>query len=160
MAGAVRAVAPLAPAMLTVHAAAGLAALRAAHQAAPAATRLLAVSVLTSLDEEGLVATGVAGGIVDQVLRLAGLARAAGLSGVVASACEIAPLRARFGADLVLVVPGIRPAGAPAGDQRRVMSPGEAIGAGADYLVVGRPITAAPDPAAAAAAIVAEMAAA
>jgi orotidine-5'-phosphate decarboxylase len=162
VAGAVRAVLPLAPAMLTLHAAGGAAMIRAARGAAdeaPAPPRLLAVTVLTSMDEADLLAIGVSGSPRDQVLRLADLALGAGADGLVCSAHEVAALRGRFGPAPLLVVPGIRPAGAAAGDQARTMTPAEAVAAGADYIVVGRPILAAADPAAAAAAIAAEVSA-
>jgi orotidine-5'-phosphate decarboxylase len=162
VAGAVRSAAALGPALLTLHAAGGPAMLRAARDAAaegPAPPRLIAVTVLTSLDEGDLAATGQRGPALDQVRRLAGLAQQAGLAGVVCSPREIAPLRADCGAGFLLVVPGIRPAGSAAGDQKRVMTPGEAAAAGASALVIGRPITAAADPQAAAAAIRAELAA-
>jgi orotidine-5'-phosphate decarboxylase len=161
VAGAVRSAAALAPSLLTLHAAGGLAMLQAARAAAadaPRPPRLIAVTVLTSLDESDLAATGQRGPALEQARRLAGLAQRAGLAGVVCSPHEIAPLRADCGPEFLLVVPGIRPAGAAAGDQKRVMSPAEAAAAGASALVVGRPITAAPDPAAAAAAIRAELA--
>ncbi len=162
VAGAVRAVLPLAPAMLTLHAAGGAAmiaaARAAAEQAGEARPLLLAVTVLTSLDAEALHATGVAGGPRQQVLRLARLALDAGADGVVCSAHEVAMLRGALGRTPVLVVPGIRPHGADAGDQARVMTPHDAKAAGADWVVVGRPITQAPDPAAAAAAVAAELA--
>ncbi len=163
VAGAVRAVLPLAPAMLTLHAAGGAAMIAAARSAADAAGTarplLLAVTVLTSLDAEALHATGIAGGPRQQVLRLARLALEAGADGLVCSAHEVAMLRDAIGPAPVLVVPGIRPAGSDPGDQARVMTPRDAAAAGADWLVVGRPITGAPDPAAAAAAIHAELAA-
>ncbi len=160
VAGAVRAVLPCGAAMLTLHAAGGGAMIEAARRAAeeaPARPLLLAVTVLTSLDAEALHATGVAGGPRQQVLRLARLALAAGADGLVCSAHEVAMLRDVLGAGPVLVVPGIRPAGAAAGDQARTMTPGEAMAAGADWLVVGRPITGAVDPGAAARAIAGEM---
>ena len=162
VAGGVRAVLPLRPAFLTLHAAGGRAMVAAAREAAEAAgaarPMLLAVTVLTSLDAEALQETGVAGGPRQQVLRLARLALAAGADGLVCSAHEIAPLRDALGPDALLVVPGIRPAGSATADQARTMTPREAAAAGADWLVVGRPITAAPDPAAAAAAIAADLA--
>ncbi|MDE2199976.1 MAG: orotidine-5'-phosphate decarboxylase, partial [Rhodospirillales bacterium] len=162
VAGAVRAVLPLRPHMLTLHASGGAAMIAAARDAAAAAgsarPRLLAVTVLTSLDAAALNETGIAGGPRQQVLRLARLALAHGADGLVCSAHEVAMLRDAFGPGPVLVVPGIRPAGAPTGDQARTMTPREAAAAGADWLVVGRPITAAADPAAAAAAIAAELA--
>lgn len=156
VAAAVRAVAPLGPALLTVHAGGGRAMLEAARAAAPATTRVVAVTVLTSLDDTDLAAAGVAGGAAVQAVRLADLARAAGLDGVVCSPYEVAALRARW-PEALLVVPGVRPAGAAAADQKRVMAPAEAMAAGASVLVVGRPITGAADPAAAAAAIAAEL---
>jgi orotidine-5'-phosphate decarboxylase len=160
VAGAVASVLRLRPAMLTLHACGGAAMIAAARRAADASPKpplLLAVTVLTSLDAEALHETGVAGGPRQQVLRLARLALKAGADGLVCSAHEVAMLRDAFGAAPVLVVPGIRPAGAAAGDQARVMTPAEAVAAGADWLVVGRPITGAADPGAAAAAILAEM---
>lgn len=162
VAGGVRAVLPLRPALLTLHAAGGSAMIAAARAAADAAgaarPKLLAVTVLTSMDAEALHEVGVAGGPRQQVLRLARMALASGADGLVCSAHEIEALRASLGPDALLVVPGIRPAGADKGDQARTMTPGEAARAGADWLVVGRPITAAADPAAAAAAIAAELA--
>ncbi len=158
VAGAVRAVLPLAPDMLTLHAAGGPAMIAAAREAASTAARpptLLAVTVLTSLDAATLDATGVAGGPRQQVLRLARLALAAGADGLVCAAAEVPMLRDAFGAGPVLVVPGIRPAGAMPGDQARAATPEAAIAAGADWIVVGRPITGSADPAAAAAAIAA-----
>ncbi len=161
VAGAVRALLPLRPAMLTVHAAGGSAMIAAAREAAEAAGAarpvLLAVTVLTSLSAGALAETVVAGGPRQQVLRLAKLALAAGADGLVCSANEISVLRDAFGADPVLVVPGIRPAGADHGDQARVATPEAAIAAGASYIVVGRPITTAADPAAAAASIAASI---
>lgn len=158
---AVRAVLPLRPRMLTLHAAGGSAMIEAARHAADtdaAPPLLLAVTVLTSLGSSALHATGVAGGPRQQVLRLARLAMAAGADGLVCSAHEAAMLRDALGAGPVLVVPGIRPAGAEPADQARTMTPREAVDAGADWIVVGRPITRAADPAAAAAAIAAEIA--
>jgi orotidine-5'-phosphate decarboxylase len=161
VAGAVRAVAPLAPYLLTVHAAGGPQMMRAAADAAaemgPGRPRLVAVTVLTSLDQSDLTAIGVAGGVTEQAARLAGLALASGLDGVVCSAHEAATLRKQLGPDAILVVPGIRPAGAATGDQKRVMGPAEAMAAGATHLVIGRPITEAADPAAAARAIAREL---
>lgn len=159
VAGAVRSVLPLAPRMLTVHASGGAAMVRAARDAAgdaPDRPLILAVTVLTSLDGAALAATGVADPPAAQVLRLAHLALAGGADGLVCSPLEVAMLRRELGATPTLVVPGIRPAGAAVGDQARVMTPAQAIAAGADWIVVGRPITAAADPAAAAAAINAE----
>lgn len=161
VAGAVRAVAPLAPYLLTVHAAGGPRMMRAAADAAaemgPGRPRIVAVTVLTSLDQSDLAAIGVAGGVTEQAARLADLALASGLDGVVCSAHEAATLRKQLGPDAILVVPGIRPAGAATGDQKRVMGPAEAMAAGATHLVIGRPITEAADPAAAARAIAREL---
>jgi orotidine-5'-phosphate decarboxylase len=162
VAGAVRALLPCRPAMLTIHAAGGAAMIAAAREAAEnagdARPLLLAVTVLTSLSAGELSQTGVAGGPRQQVLRLGRLALNAGADGLVCSAAEISVLRDAFGAAPVLVVPGIRPAGAGHGDQARVATPQEAVAAGASYIVVGRPITQAADPAAAAAAIAASIA--
>jgi orotidine-5'-phosphate decarboxylase len=155
VAGAVRAVARLGVAMVSLHAAGGRAMLEASVAAAAAADRrpwLLAVTVLTSLDEGDLVATGVAAPPDRQVLRLAALAMAAGLDGLVCSPLEIGALRRALGREPKIVVPGIRPDGAD-DDQKRVMAPAEALGLGADILVIGRPITRAAEPARAAAAI-------
>ncbi len=155
VAGAVRAVLSLAPRMLTLHAAGGAAMIAAARDAAEAAGRdrpmLLAVTVLTSLDAAALAATGVADQPAEQVIRLGRLAVAAGADGLVCSAHEATALRAALGPDVALVVPGIRPAGSPMGDQARTMTPREALAAGADWIVVGRPITGAADAAGAAA---------
>lgn len=156
VAGAIRSLSRLTPAILTVHAAGGHAMLAAARAAAPAATKVVAVTVLTSLDDVDLRAAGVADGAAAQALRLAGVARAAGLDGIVCSPHEVAAVRAAWPAGL-FVVPGVRPAGSDVGDQKRVMIPSQALAAGAGVLVVGRPITAAPDPIAAAAAIAASL---
>jgi len=156
VAGAVRALLPLGADMLTIHAAGGAAMIAAAAQAAAAAPKppkILAVTVLTSLDASALSDIGVAGGTTQQVLRLARLALENGADGLVCSAHELAVLRDSFGDKPILVVPGIRPAGSAVGDQARVMTPEQAVGAGADYIVVGRPITSAPNPGDAAAAI-------
>jgi orotidine-5'-phosphate decarboxylase len=161
VAGGVRAVLPMAPGLLTLHASGGTAMIEAARRTADEAgarrPKLLAVTVLTSLNAEALHETGVAGGPRQQVLRLARLALAAGADGLVCSPQEVAMLRDALGAGPLLVVPGIRPAGAAMGDQARTMTPGEAARAGADWLVVGRPITHAADPAEAAASIAAEL---
>ena len=159
VAGAVRAVLPLAPRMLTVHAAGGAAMVAAARRAADAAgaerPMILGVTVLTSLGATDLAATGIGDAPGAQVLRLARLAVEAGADGLVCSPLEVAMLRDALGAGPKLVVPGIRPAGSAAGDQARTMTPAQAVAAGADWIVVGRPITAAPDPGQAAAAIAA-----
>src|SRR3954467_11756942 len=149
VAGAARAAAALGVSILNVHAQGGAAMMRAALEAVKSvspSTQLIAVTMLTSLSDEDLPSVGLTPPVADQVLRLAALTQQAGLDGVVCSAHEIARLRAELGPDFMLVVPGIRPAGAAVGDQRRVMGPAEACGAGADILVIGRPITAAPDP--------------
>jgi orotidine-5'-phosphate decarboxylase len=159
VAGAVRSVASLGAEFLTIHAAGGPAMLEAAVQAAasiPAAPQLLAVTVLTSMDRQQLQAIGVERAPSDQVLHLAETAIGARITGFVSSAEEVAAMRRRYPA-ATLVIPGIRPAGAPIGDQKRVATPAAALAAGASYLVVGRPITQAPDPAAAARAIFEEM---
>ena len=158
VAGAVRSLLPLAPQMLTIHAAGGGAMVAAAVEAAAAAAsrpKILAVTVLTSLDARSLHETGVAGGTTQQVLRLARLALENGADGLICSPHEITQLRDAFGEKPLLVVPGIRPVGTALGDQARVMTPEEAVSAGADYIVVGRPVTAAPHPGAAAAGIAA-----
>ena len=151
---AVTEAAALGAAMLTVHAAGGTAMLRAA-----ASDRLLvlAVTILTSLGDDDLRDIGLSGTAESNAVRLARLARGAGLGGVIASPLEIGAIRAACGRDFLIVTPGIRPAGDEPGDQRRTMSPAEAIRAGADSIVVGRPITGATDRRDAAARIVAEM---
>ena len=160
VAGACAAATRLGVWMLDVHAAGGRAMLCAAREAVDAAAPpglarplLVAVTVLTSLDAAALVETGVPDAPARQALRLARLARDCGLDGAVCSAQEAPELRAALGPSFVLVTPGIRPAGAAAADQARVVTPAEAIARGADYLVIGRPITSAPDPLAALAAI-------
>ena len=161
VAGAVRAANTLTPAMLNVHAAGGRAMMEAARDAAQESNSppwVLAVTVLTSLDASDLDDIGANEVPGEQVLRLAKLAQTAGLDGVVCSAQEISKLRAECGPDFKLVVPGIRPQGSVSDDQKRTMTPVEAVQRGADVLVIGRPITAAPDPAAAAQAIIAELA--
>lgn len=147
---------------LTLHAGGGRAMLERAAAAAARASSpltLLAVTVLTSLDQADLVALGVAGSPREHVLRLAALAMDAGVRGFVTSAQEVAALRAALGEGAFLVTPGIRPAGAETGDQKRVATPAAALAAGADLLVIGRPIRDAADPLAAAEAIVREIAA-
>ena len=160
VAGAVRAAAALGVDILNVHAAGGPAMLKAAAEAARAVnpkTKVIAVTVLTSLADSDLDLVGQRGPAGDQVMRLASLTRECGLHGVVCSAHEIKSLRAKLGEDFLLVVPGIRPRGADLGDQQRVMGPKEALDAGASLLVIGRPITAAPDPVEAARAIAASL---
>ena len=121
---------------------------------------VLGVTVLTSLDASDLESMGVQGAVPAHVVRLAGMAREAGLAGVVCSAQEVRDIRGACGDSFMLVTPGIRPAGQQAGDQKRVMTPGDAVRAGIDHIVVGRPITGADDPVEAARAVVAEMSAA
>jgi orotidine-5'-phosphate decarboxylase len=161
VAGAVRSAAASGARMLTIHTLGGPAMLTAAQEAASSLAngpQLLGVTVLTSMDETQLSAIGVSASTATEVSLLASLAQAAGLSGLVCSAEETASLRRRLGPRVTLVVPGIRPSGAMAGDQKRIATPAAALAAGADYLVVGRPITQAKDPAGAAAAILNEMA--
>jgi orotidine-5'-phosphate decarboxylase len=141
--------------MLTVHASGGSKMLRAAVEAAQAnpGMMVLAVTVLTSMDENDLETIGMTGTVADSVVRLATMARANGCQGVVASAREASRLRAELGNDFAIITPGVRPAGGKVGDQKRVVTPAEAIAAGASHIVVGRPITDAADPAAEARAI-------
>ena len=161
VAASVRSVLPLQPGFLTLHAGGGPAMMRAAAEAAAMTDlgrpKLLGVTVLTSLDEDDLIAVGQTVPVLDQVRRLAALAQSSGLDGVVCSPAEVAALRSDCGPDFVLMVPGIRPAGSAIGDQKRVMTPRDAVGQGADYLVIGRPITQAPNPAQAAMSIVEEL---
>ena len=156
VAKAIQALRPLKPAVLTVHAAGGRAMLEEAKAAAPAGTKVVAVTVLTSLDENDLAAAGVNGSPHDQVERLAALARSAGLDGIVCSGNEVKAARKDWGNGF-FVVPGIRPAEGDSGDQKRVMTPRAAIDAGASMLVIGRPITGAADPAEALRAIAATL---
>jgi len=146
VAKAVEALAPLAPEVLTVHAAGGGAMLAAAKATAPQATKVVAVTVLTSLDATDLAQAGVIGSPAEQVERLAELARDSGVDGIVCSGAEVASAR-RAWPEGFFVVPGVRPAGAQSGDQKRIVTPREALDDGASILVIGRPITAAPDPA-------------
>ncbi|TCH97374.1 orotidine-5'-phosphate decarboxylase [Roseococcus sp. SYP-B2431] len=161
VAGAIGALAALGPAMITIHAAGGPAMIAAARKAAEAAgaarPMILAVTVLTSLDAATLRAIGVEADPVNQVIRLARMALEAGADGLVCSPREVGPIRAALGEGPRLVVPGIRPAGSALGDQARVATPEEAVRDGADWIVVGRPVTGAADPAAAARAIVASL---
>ena len=155
VAGAVRSASHAGVQMLTLHAGGGPAMMAAAAEAAaglPVAPKLLAVTVLTSMDQAQLQAVGVSASPAEQVLRLAQVGWEAGIRGFVSSAEEVAAMRHSF-PEATLVIPGIRPAGSAAGDQRRVATPAAAIAAGADYLVIGRPITQAADPAKAAEAI-------
>ena len=168
VAGAVRAGTRLGAWMMTVHASGGHdmlvaardAALDEASKAGIERPLIVAVTVLTSLDDARLAAVGASGGVRDQVKRLAALARTAGVDGVVASPQEIALIRETCGPEFAIVTPGIRPATAGKDDQARTMTPAAAVHAGASYLVIGRPITGAADPAGAAASINAEIGAA
>jgi orotidine-5'-phosphate decarboxylase len=161
VAGAVRSAARLGVRMVNVHAAGGpamLAAARAALDGVEDPPELLAVTMLTSMDQAQLKATGLDRSPSEQVELLARMSLEAGIRGFVCSAEEVATLRALTGPEGVLVIPGIRPAGSDIADQRRIATPAEALRLGASYLVVGRPITQAPDPAEAAEAILKEMA--
>lgn len=163
VAGAVRSAASLGASMLTLHGAGGpemLAAAREAVAGVPDAPQLLAVTVLTSMDAAQVNAIGVPRSPAEQVELLARMGLHAGIRGFVCSPQEVGVLRALTGPDGVLVIPGIRPGGEAVGDQKRVATPADALRAGASYLVVGRPISQAPDPAKAAEAILEEMAAA
>lgn len=160
VAAAVRQAAELRVAMLTVHACGGSKMLKAAAEAAiqsPTQPMVLAVTVLTSLSDADLAELGISGQVQTQVLRLGSLARAAGCGGLVASGMEARELRRELGGDFAIVTPGVRPPGTAAGDQARTLTPKEAIAAGATYLVVGRPILEAADPARAAQAIAREI---
>ncbi len=156
VAGAARAVAGLRPRFLTVHAAGGAAMVRAAVEAAPDVT-ITAITVLTSLTDDDLAAVGLRGPALDAARRLAALAVGAGAGALVCSPREVAAVRAEVGPGVVLITPGVRPAGAATGDQARVATPEQALADGADLLVIGRPVTAAPDPGAAAAALAAAL---
>jgi orotidine-5'-phosphate decarboxylase len=144
--------------MLTIHAAGGEAMVKAAVEAASHRLSLLAVTVLTSLNDEDLQEIGFSGGTLDQELRMASLARSCGCDGVVTSPREVAALRKMLGEGFGIVVPGVRPQGSDSNDQERIATPAQTISAGASHLVVGRPITQASDPAKAVNAILEEMA--
>lgn len=161
VAGAAREIASLGIAMFNIHASGGMAMLKAARDASATVdpkVKLIGVTVLTSMNSDDVEEVGQRGPLEGQVVRLAELAHAAKLDGVVCGASEIRAVRRATGANFLIVVPGIRPRGAGLQDQRRTMTPAEAARAGADILVVGRPITAAPDPAEAARAIAEELA--
>ena len=145
---AVAALAHLEPAILTVHAAGGREMLAAAKEAASPKTKVVAVTVLTSLDAADLAEAGVAGSPADQVLRLADLAQASGIDGIVCSGAEVRSVSQRWPSGF-FVVPGVRPPGGDVSDQKRVVTPRQALDDGASILVIGRPITGAEDPAAA-----------
>ncbi|HEX8445277.1 MAG TPA: orotidine-5'-phosphate decarboxylase [Sphingomonas sp.] len=152
VAKAIQALRPLAPAILTVHAAGGRAMMEDAKAAAPIGTKVVAVTILTSLDGSDLAAIGMPADPQAQVTRLAALAQDAGIDGIVCSGAEVAAAKKAWPGGF-FVVPGVRPAGGEAGDQKRMMTPAAARRAGASILVIGRPITAADDPDAAARAI-------
>jgi orotidine-5'-phosphate decarboxylase len=154
--GAARAMARLRPELLTVHAAGGPEVIRAAVEGAPVTT-IAAVTVLTSLNQATLEQIGMLGPMSDAVRRLAVLAVEAGARGLVCSPQEVAAVRAEVGPDIILITPGVRPVGSSVHDQARTATPEEALRAGANLLVIGRPITGAPDPGAAAAAIAAPL---
>jgi orotidine-5'-phosphate decarboxylase len=156
VAGAARAVARLKPSFLTVHATGGAAMIRAAVEAAPS-TKIAAVTVLTSLGDEDLREIGLAGPASDAVRRLAAIAVGAGAQALVCSPQEAAAVRAEVGPGITLITPGVRPPGAAAQDQARISTPEEALNAGADLLVIGRPITGSADPGATAAGIAAAL---
>lgn len=160
VAQACKAAAELGVWMLNVHASGGTQMLQAAREAIHSASKqplLIAVTVLTSMNEEELAAIGVTRSLPDQVMHLAAMTKEAGLDGVVCSAQEASQLQQAFGPEFCLVTPGIRPASAAKDDQKRIMTPAAAIKAGSHYLVIGRPITRAEDPGAALAAINAEI---
>lgn len=159
VAGAVRSATRAGASLLTLHAGGGAAMMSAAAEAAsaPGSPRLLAVTVLTSMDASELAGVGITASPADQVLRLAKLAKKSGIDGMVCSPEEVAALRKETGPDTLLVVPGIRPAGSATDDQKRIATPAQAIADGASMLVVGRPITRAADPAAAAQSILQEI---
>ena len=156
VAGAIRSVVKLAPDYITIHASGGAEMMKAAQEAA-GDIKLLAVTVLTSLDDSGLQDVGQQTPAAAQVLTLAKLVHVSGLPGIVCAGPDVDSVRLSLPKPFVLMVPGIRPAGSAVGDQKRVMTPKEAIMAGATHLVIGRPITGAPDPAAAAAEIIANL---
>lgn len=161
VAHAVKSAADLGVAMTTLHASGGPVMLEAAVKTAAASGNsdllLLAVTVLTSMDASQLSSTGIAVEPKEQVLRLAGLASSSGIGGIVCSPLEVSEIRASLGSALRIVTPGVRPTWAAAGDQKRVMTPSEAVAAGSDWLVIGRPITAAENPKEAYAKVVAEL---
>jgi len=160
VAGAAREIAKYGVAIFNIHASGGEAMMKAALEAASQSNprpKIIAVTVLTSMGDDDLPSIGQQGPLADQVVRLAKLAKASGLDGIVCSPREIAVVRKACGPDFLIVTPGIRPAGSAVGDQRRVNTPADALKAGSNILVIGRPITAAADPAAAARAIADEI---
>jgi orotidine-5'-phosphate decarboxylase len=161
VAGAVKSLAPTGAAIINLHASGGAAMMMAAAEAAAGFSprpKILAVTVLTSLEQSDLAGMGVAGTPMDQVVRLAKLAQSCGVDGVICSPQEISAVRDACNPDFIIMTPGVRPAGASLDDQRRITTPVKALQAGADYLVIGRPITGAPDPAEAAREIAADLA--
>jgi orotidine-5'-phosphate decarboxylase len=156
VAKAIQTLRPLEPAIITIHAAGGRAMMEDAKAAAPSGTKVVGVTVLTSLDGEDLASVGAGKDPHAQVARLTGLARDAGLDGVVCSGAEVAGAK-KLWPDGYFVVPGVRPTNGQAGDQKRVVTPRQALDAGASILVIGRPITEAEDPGAAARAIAATL---
>lgn len=160
VAGAMKALAPIGATIINVHASGGAAMMRAAADAARTVERratIIAVTVLTSLEDRDLPDIGVSDTALNHAVRLARLSKESGLDGVVCSPHEIAAVRAACGPKFLIVTPGVRPAGGELGDQKRVMTPRQAVEAGADILVIGRPITAAADPIAAAKQIAADL---
>ncbi len=147
VAGAIRSLtAAIKPAYLNIHASGGLEMMKAAKAACPPETKLLAVTLLTSLDEQAIGEIGYHGSVRERVIGLAKLTQEAGLDGVVCSSHEIEAIREACGDDFILMVPGIRPAGSDTGDQKRVMTPKDALDKGATHLVIGRPISQSADP--------------
>jgi len=147
----------LKPAYLNVHATGGMAMMKAAKDACGDDTKLLAVTILTSFDEQGMARAGYKDGLTDRVIELANLTKEAGLNGIVCSSHEIKSVSETCGDDFTLMVPGIRPAGSATDDQSRIMTPKAALDTGATHLVIGRPITQAADPAQAARDIIASL---
>lgn len=154
---AVEAAAELGVQMLTIHLSGGRRMIEAAVAASPSTLLLLGVTVLTSSDQETLRETGVGGALEEQTLRLAELGANAGVQGLIASPHEVRALRERLGGEITIITPGVRPAWSEAGDQKRFTTPREALEGGADYLVIGRPVTAASDPREALQRIIAEI---
>ena len=147
VAGAVKALShEIQPAYINVHASGGLAMMQAAKEACHSDTKLLAVTILTSFDEESMTQAGYQSGLQDRVIQMAQLTQQAGLDGIVCSSHEIEKIRSECGDDFILMVPGIRPVGSGAGDQKRIMTPHDAIDKGATHLVIGRPISQATKP--------------
>lgn len=157
VAGAVQAASKLGVDYLNVHASGGLDMMKAAKDACGKGTKLIAVTILTSFDEQAICAAGYEAGLKDRVLQMAELTKRAGLDGVVCSSHEIESIQDACGTDFALMVPGIRPAGSNSDDQKRIMTPAEAVNKGATHLVIGRPITKANNPAQAAKDIIASL---